>query len=140
MVFATESHFLYASRPILAKRNKDERDFITTFGSPPHVCALAWNMFVHGVNKIEFKHFLWGCMFIKTYAKAAILAALAGVCKETFMKVAWKIVILISGLASRVACAWLMFAALVFNRGMLTPRCRFFSLIVFVGIKEGLAR
>ena len=98
---ATEANFLLASRTILAKRNSNERDFVTVFGASARVCALAWNMFLDG-KKFRFKHLLWALMFVKIYATAAALAGLAGVCKETYMKWTWDVLILIGSSSNKV--------------------------------------
>jgi hypothetical protein len=103
MVFATENHFLHAARPILAKRTRGGGAFKTLFGASPAVCALTWNLFDLAADaNLHFKHLLWGLLFLKTYGKANMLAAMVGCHRETFMKWTWHVVKKIAGLKPRV--------------------------------------
>lgn len=103
MVCATADHFYHAARPLLANSRVD-RDFTSLFGCRPEVCALAWNLLdVDQVdNEVEFKHFLWALMFMKTYAKETTLCSIAGVCRKTYRTWVWKVIMKIAGLRTTV--------------------------------------
>ena len=91
----------HTARPLLEARG--ERNFRSLFGTIPEVCAAVWNRLVFdegsGVRPV---HLLWSLMFMKSYAKEALLCRIAGVSRSTYRKFVWLIIPRIAQLKSDV--------------------------------------
>ena len=103
MVFATAEDFRLAARTI-GRGCFDWRSFRAKFGCTAEVCALAWNLLDLGGAVVggTFKHFLWGCLLLKTHGKDYTNSSVAGVSRPTFRKWAWIYIFAIGGLRFQV--------------------------------------
>ena len=63
------------------------RKFRSFFGTPPHVCAIAWNNLSDvrpGNSRPE--HLLWALLHLKQYCTKHVNATLVGVSEKTYRK------------------------------------------------------
>lgn len=74
------------------------RKFRTFYGVSPEICALLWNQIGNKPSGSEPKHLLWCMLFLKTYNKEHINAAIVNVDEKTFRLWTWRFVELLAQL------------------------------------------
>ena len=96
MVFATVNHYRYLAQQSFGVR--EPRDYKSKFGGSPEVTALTWNLFCDDAHQYgELHHLLWALMLLKIYAKEAVLAGMAHVCRTTYRFWTWLMIKAVAG-------------------------------------------
>ena len=67
------------------------RDIQSFFGVSLRAIMISWRMCSFPKGTVE-RHFLWACMFLKTYETEAVLSQIAGVTPKTFRRRVWEII------------------------------------------------
>jgi hypothetical protein len=87
----TEAQVLLAAKPIAGRAPALFRDFTTLFGVSPRVCAAVITTTPFD-DSVKIVHVLWTLLFLKTYAKEAVLLSIAGAKdRKTYRQYIWKV-------------------------------------------------
>lgn len=105
--FETMGRNLSGYQPSTCSYTTRER-FVSFFGIEPMMCEIVWKRIINNGSTSHFKeapnpiHLLWALLFLKTYAKTTVLAAICGCDAKTYRKHAWFYAEAVANLDSQV--------------------------------------